>query len=103
MNGKRYVVMLISLLIACWLSPSKIVFARKGKDRFNIVIIDVTDKDIAKYGRFPWSRDIHAEALVLKNRGGTITESMDLKKRNIAVVLLGGLGLVWILSLFIRR
>ena len=70
MNGKRYVVILILLLITCWSSPVKIISAREGKNSFKIVIIDVTDKDIAKYGRFPWSRDIHAEALNKLNRQG---------------------------------
>ena len=33
-----------------------------------IVIIEVTDKDIKKYGRFPWSRDIHGKALNILSR-----------------------------------
>ncbi|KPK98723.1 MAG: hypothetical protein AMJ95_02885 [Omnitrophica WOR_2 bacterium SM23_72] len=47
--------------------------------------------------------DIHAEALSVTSRGRTVTERMNLDKRNTAVMLLGALCLVWISSLFIRK
>jgi len=39
----------------------------RSKNVFEIVIVDVTDKDIAKYGRFPWGRDIYGKALKALN------------------------------------
>jgi len=47
--------------------------------------------------------DIHAKALSVTSRGRTVTESINLDKRKMAIILLGALCLVWILSLFIRK
>ncbi len=51
------------LIIICASSFPKVSSAINSNNTFKIAIIDVTDKDIANYGRFPWSRDIHAKAL----------------------------------------
>ncbi|MFH0827168.1 MAG: DNA-binding protein [Candidatus Omnitrophota bacterium] len=47
--------------------------------------------------------DIHAETLDVTGRGRTVTEKMNPDKKNMAVMLLGALCLVWISSLFIRK
>lgn len=42
------------------------IFPDNGLAKTNnteIMIIDVTDRDIKKYGRFPWTRDIHGKAV----------------------------------------
>ena len=60
---KRLILFIIPLIISC---SNYSIQSDSGKNRDNateIVIIEVTDKDIGKYGRFPWSRDIHGRAL----------------------------------------
>lgn len=60
---KRLIVFIIALIIPC---STFSIQHDSGKNRDNvteILIIEVTDKDIGKYGRFPWGRDIHGKAL----------------------------------------
>ncbi|MBW1695037.1 MAG: CHASE2 domain-containing protein [Deltaproteobacteria bacterium] len=61
---KRFFTILL-IIIICISSFPKVSSAinSNNNNTFKIAIIDVTDKDVAKYGRFPWSRDIHAKAL----------------------------------------
>lgn len=59
---KRFIIISF-LIIICTSSFTKVSSAINSNNTFKIAIIDVTDKDIANYGRFPWSRDVHAKAL----------------------------------------
>jgi len=47
--------------------------------------------------------DIHAESISVISSGGIKEESLDIDKRNLAMILLGGLILGWILSLFRKK
>ena len=40
---------------------------REASPYSGIVIIDVTDRSMARYGRWPWPRDLHGEALKMLN------------------------------------
>ena len=64
---KRLIVFIIPLIISCSDISIQNDSGRNRNDVTKIVIIDVTDKDIGKYGRFPWSRDIHGKALKILN------------------------------------
>lgn len=66
---KRFFTILL-IIIICIYSFPKVSSAINSNNTFKIAIIDVTDKDVAKYGRFPWSRDIHAKALKKLNMYG---------------------------------
>lgn len=66
---KRFFTVLF-LIIICTPSFQKVSLAINSNNTFKIAIIDVTDKDVANYGRFPWSRDIHAKALKKLNEYG---------------------------------
>ena len=60
---KRVILLISSLIIVCSEIPTYSNPGSQSNDVFEIVIVDVTDRDIAKYGRFPWSRDIYGKAL----------------------------------------
>jgi adenylate cyclase len=59
-------------LIILFCTPSYALHASKLdlKNIPEIVIVDVVDKDIAHYGRWPWSRDVHGKALETLNAQG---------------------------------
>ena len=65
---KRVILLITSLIIVCSEIPGYSNPGIKSNDVFEIVIVDVTDKDIAKYGRWPWGRDIHGKALRVLNK-----------------------------------
>lgn len=59
---------LIFFLLVTGCSASGLPEKKTAHSGPGIIIIDVTDKDIARYGRWPWSRDRHAKALDILNR-----------------------------------
>ena len=63
MKMKR-MTLFFALSIFIWFQiPSYADPGSQRNNEFEIVIVDVTDKDIAKYSRFPWGRDIYGKAL----------------------------------------
>jgi hypothetical protein len=47
--------------------------------------------------------DLHAQSLTKRIAGGPIQEIPNFKERSIVILLLGALGLIWILTLLKRR
>jgi hypothetical protein len=47
--------------------------------------------------------DIHAQGIRKINNGCAITHKLNIDKRNLAVALLGILGITWILTRLIKR
>lgn len=64
---KRLILFFIPLIISCSNISIQNDSGRSRNNVTEIVIIEVTDKDIGKYGRFPWGRDIHGKALNILN------------------------------------
>ena len=60
---KGLIVFIIPLIISCSNISIQNDLGKKRDNLTEILIIEVTDKDISKYGRFPWGRDIHGKAL----------------------------------------
>jgi len=60
---KRLILFNIIFIISCSDVSIHNISTKNRHNVTEIVIIDVTDKDIKKYGRFPWGRNIHAKAL----------------------------------------
>ena len=67
---KRMILFSVLFFLICLRSPFNANPEDHRNSEFEIVIIDVTDKDIAKYGRFPWGRDMYGKALRSLNSYG---------------------------------
>ena len=60
---KKLIAFIITLIIPCSTLSTQLDSGKNRDNLTEILIIEVTDKDISKYGRFPWGRDIHGKAL----------------------------------------
>ena len=90
--------------LGVWMSASlakEIKFTGNYKSRGdNLEIVGIFHRACLEHGG---DLDIHAQALRKLGEGRVINQKFNSDKRNLSLILLGALFLIWILSLFRRK
>jgi len=90
--------------IGIWMSESlakQITYAGSFKSKGDIIAVEgVFHRACLEHGG---DLDIHAQAIRKIGSGAVVVEKSSVGKSNFAIILLGVLGLIWILNLLKRR
>ena len=77
MKMKNVFLFTFLIVLSCTPYPARSTSKPDFTNNPDIIIVDVMDKDIANYGRWPWPRDIHGKALDVLNSQGALGVYFD--------------------------
>ena len=61
-------ILFVAVLSACATPPPGDIAGQAERWSEHIVMIDITDRDLARFGRYPWPRDLHGLAVAALNQ-----------------------------------